>query len=186
VAARPGLRLLHGGRRTRWRHGNRELVAAPPDRAPFPVERRVVEEDRWRVIGASPDWRPPPPEHPVRLHTELAFEQPTALGRVLCRGRRWHAVVVDLDAEPLVEPAAVVAALDAVARLCTRHAVGALALPLLGTVHGDLETGRALELLRASPLVTAPGAPRRLWLQAPLRTQVVIERALARWQGEGD
>jgi hypothetical protein len=186
VATRPELRLLQGGRRTRWHHGNRELVAAPPDRPPFPVARRVIEEDRWRVIGAHPDWRPPPPEHPVRLHTELVFEQPTALGRVLRREHHWHAVVVDLDAEPLVEPDAVAAALDAVARLCVRHAVGALALPLLGTVHGDLEPGRALELLCASPLVTASAAPHRLWLQAPPRTQVAIERALARWQGEGN
>ena len=181
MSAAPNLRLIAGGRRTIWRHGDLELVAAPPGEAPFPVERQVIEEDRWRVLGASPEWQPPPPEHPVRLHTALVFDTPAPLGRVLANGRRWHAMVVDLDSEPLVTADVVAAALAEVAALCRRHTVTRLALPLLGTVHGDLDPHRALEILHDAFLVTPPATLRRVWLRAPQRHQFVIEQALARW-----
>ncbi len=179
----PDLRLIRGGRRTAWRHGHLEVVAAA--HAPFPVERRVVEEDRWRVLGADPAWRPSPPEHPVRLHTELVFDAPAAPGSVLRRGCAWHAVVVDLDAEPLVDPAAVAAALVTVAAWCDREGVRRLALPLLGAVHGDLSPARALALLHDGLLAQPPVSLRRVWLQAPLRHRAVTEQALAGWDGDG-
>ncbi len=177
----PRLRLLAGGRRTRWCHGDLELVAAPPEEAPFPVDRHVVEEDRWRVLGASPEWRPSLPEHPVRLHTALAFDTPATLGSVASHGRRWHAVVVDLEAEPLVVADVVAMALTEIAARCRHHAVARLALPLLGTVHGDLDPQRALGILHETLLTTPPPSLRRLWLLTPLRHQVVIEQTLTRW-----
>jgi hypothetical protein len=186
VNSAPRLRLLAGGRRTRWRHGGLELVSAPPEEAPFPVERYVVEEDRWRVLGASPEWRPSPPEHPIRLHTELVFDTPAALGSIASHGRRWHAVVVDLEAEPLVAADVVAMALTEIAARCRHHAVARLALPLLGTVHGDLDPQRALGILYETLLTSPPPGLRRLWLLTPLRHQVVIEQALARWVEESD
>ena len=104
MAASPHLELVQGGCVNAWRRDGVEVVAATPDRPPFAVERTVVEEDRWRVVGASPEWRPPPPEHPVRLHTSLVFDRAIEPGRILCQRRRWHAVVVDVDAERLVDP----------------------------------------------------------------------------------
>jgi len=186
MAAPPSLRLLPGGRSTTWQSGDLELVAASPQEAPFSIEWRVVEEDRWRVVGASPEWSPPSPEHPLRLHTALVFEQPAALGSIECHGRCWHAVVVDVDAERLVEPASVAAALAAVAALCERHAVSRLGVPLLGAVHGDLDPQRALAVLREELLDRPPAALRRIWLQIPLRHRTVVEQALARWSAEGE
>ncbi|NCF10398.1 MAG: hypothetical protein GWP66_06925 [Gammaproteobacteria bacterium] len=181
MAVSPHLELIHGGRARTWRREGLEVVAAAPGRPPFSVERTVVEEDRWRVVGASPEWRPPPPEHPVRLHTSLVFEHAAEPGRILRQARRWHAVVVDVDAERLVDPAVVVRALAGIAALCDREAVRALALPLLGAVHGDLPPGEALSLLHDGLLAEPPASLRRVWLQVPLRHRVLAEQALAGW-----
>ena len=54
MAVSPHLELIHGGRARTWRREGLEVVAAAPGRPPFSVERTVVEEDRWRVVGASP------------------------------------------------------------------------------------------------------------------------------------
>ncbi len=177
--------VVRGGRSRTWRHGDLEVIAAAPDRAPFPVGRRVVEEDRWRVLGATPEWRPPPPEHPVRLHTALVFDRPAEPGEILVRGCCWHAVVVDLDAGRLVDPAVVASAWDAVAARSAREGVRRIALPLLGAVHGDLAPGVALQLLHDGLLATPPATLRHVWLQTPLRHACLVEQALARWGGAG-
>ncbi|MDX1593973.1 MAG: hypothetical protein R3298_06975 [Gammaproteobacteria bacterium] len=181
MSARPNLHVIQGGRRTFWRRGDLELVAAGPGNPPFSVERTVVEEDRWRVVGAPPDWRPPRPEHPVRLHTALIDDAPERLGRVLEHGQNWHAVVVDVDADPLVRPEAVRAALARVTLLCARHAVTRLAVPLLGTIHGDLDPARALAMVHDALLVRPPADLRRIWLQVPPRHRVRVEQGLAAW-----
>lgn len=186
MAGSPQLELIRGGCTDTWRRDALEVVAATPDRPPFDVERTVVEEDRWRVIGAAPEWRPPPPEHPVRLHTSLVFEQATEPGRILRQARRWHAVVVDLDAERLVDPAVVARAVAGIVALCCREGVRALALPLLGAVHGDLAPRHALRLLHDGLLADPPTSLRRVWLQVPLRHRVLAEQTLASWSRAND
>jgi hypothetical protein len=174
--------LVRGGRARTWRRGRLEVVAATPDRPPFPVARRVLEEDRWRVLGASPEWRPPPPEHPVRLHTALLDDRAADLGTLLGRGSCWHAVVVDLDAERLVVPEVVASAWESIAARCARARIRSIAVPLLGTVHGDLAPDVALRLLSEGLLAEAPAVLQRVWLQVPLRHQRVVEQALAAWR----
>ena len=181
MSARPALRLLRGGRATRWNGNGLEVVAAAPDAPPFAVAREVVEEDTWRVLGADPEWRPAPDEHPVRLHTALVFDSPAPLGGLLRHGRRWHAVVVDLDATPLVGSGHVAAALARVAQCCREEGVRTLALPPLGAVHGDLVPGHALALLREALLQTPPPSLERVWLVTPLQLADAVERTLAGW-----
>jgi len=136
------------------------------------------------VLGASPEWRPPPPEHPVRLHTAMVFERPADPAQILSRGPCWHAVVVDLDAERLVDPATVAQAWSLLAGLCDRERVQSLAVPPLGAVHGDLAVREALQLLHDGLLVAPPAALRRVWLQVTLRHLVSVEKTLAAWGAE--
>ena len=185
VTSPPHLELLQGGRARAWHREGFEVVVATPDSPPFAVQRSVVEEDRWRVLGASPEWHPPAPEHPVRLHTALVSEQPTALGRILRRDTHWCAVVVDLDAERLVDGAVVAAAWAGIAGRCAREDVRRLAVPLLGAVHGDLAPRVALRLLHDGLLAVPPAPLRRVWLQVPPRHLEVAERTLASWAASG-
>ncbi|HEY5719397.1 MAG TPA: hypothetical protein VIW02_03350 [Gammaproteobacteria bacterium] len=178
----PRLRLLAGGRRAQLRYRGVRVVSAAPGQPPFPVQRTLLEEDTWQVLAADPEWAPPPAEHPLRLHTALLDQPPRATGALLDDGHRWRAVVVDLDAAPLVSPAAVARAWAAVAAACGRRRVARLAVELLGTVHGDLAPAAALEALRLGLLETPPAGLRDLWLLTPWRRQAVVEQALACWE----
>jgi len=178
---RARLRLLAGGRRARLAYRGVSVVSAPPGHPPFPVQHALFEEDTWQVLAADPEWTPPPPEHPLRLHTALLDQRPCAPGALLDDGYRWRAVVVDLDAAPLVSLPHVEQAWVAVAAACRRHRVARLAVELLGAVHGDLDPEAALEVLRSGLLQVPPADLRGLWLVTPWRRQAAVERALARW-----
>src|SRR4051812_23834830 len=88
----------------------------------------VVEEDRWLALSARSD-EIIPDSNPLRTHTRVLDAEPLPLGAVLERGGSLAAVVIDVDADPIVDLDAVVRAVSASAALA-RGAV--LALPLFG------------------------------------------------------
>ena len=162
-----GLTLIPGLRGRPWRIGDFELVVSPPAEPPFPVQATLLEEDTWRVLSAPPRL-PPVEEHPVRVMTDLLDQQPERPGTVLVRGRRWEAIVIDLEQEPVCREAWVGQALQQALREAAQRRLRALALPLLGTRHGGMTLSRSLEIL-LGVLARHPGGgrPLKLWLQVP-------------------
>ena len=76
---------------------------------------------------------------------------------------RLLAVVHKLDETPSWREEWVARALDAVFREAGRRGLGALALPVLGGVHGKLDAARFWTLLKASIEATT-SRPARIWL----------------------
>jgi len=162
----PHLRVIPGGRREAVRVGTVEVRAGPPSRPPFPVDAVVLEDDTWRVLGAGS--RPKAPtDAPLRIHTGALDAHPLDLGTVrVGRGTpaRIHAIVHDLDAEVTLRRASVVTALHGVLEIARERGFSRLAMPLLGTVHGDLPEAEAVRLLREALEDARPGFPARVWL----------------------
>ena len=148
-----------------FRIGRFEVIASTHRKPPFPVVATLFEEDTWRVLSAETEVRPNY-EHPVRLMTDLVFDQPAQPGAVLVRGKRWLAIVYDLDCDPPCREIWVRQALmDALERAAT-HGIHSLAMPLLGSLHGCISWQRSLALILASLRWSkAPVDPVRVWLQ---------------------
>ncbi len=161
------LRLIRGGRRGRG--AGPRIVAAPRNRAPFPVDAVVEEEDTWLVLSA-PAEVPARPEHPLRLMTALWEAEPLEPGTVVVRPGtplRMLAVVHDLERQPTWEEAWVAAALEEVLRLVDQRSLHAVAMPPLGARHGDLDLERFTQLLHQALERRPAAALERLWLMLP-------------------
>ena len=115
------------------------LVAAPEEGpAPFAVDARVREEDRWLVLSAPPEVRDRA-INPLAVFTATAEAEPAALGAVVVQPGTpllLLAVVHDLDRDPTVTVADVERALAGVVACCRERRLARIALPLLGLRHG--------------------------------------------------
>ena len=142
------------------------FVCAPRARPPFAVAALVVEDDTWQVLGANPDFRPTA-EHPIRLWRSLAAAEPLEPGDVVEHEGfpiRLHAIVHDLDREPICREEWIAEALDQIFGIVAERRFETLALPLLGTRHGRLPERSSLRLLDESLSGLALRPLRRLWL----------------------
>jgi hypothetical protein len=163
---RPKLRQIRGGRDRRRRWHGVDIVAAPAENPPFPIDARVAEEDTYLVLSAAPEVHEPA-EPMVRLMTAVHDAVPEPAGSVVVRsGRplRFLAVVHDLGADPTWREEWVGAAYLEIFRLAASRRLRALAVPLLATRHGRMPPERSLALLGQALARRPPGALERLWL----------------------
>ena len=149
-------------------HGVR-LGVAPAGCPPFAIDALIVEDDTWQVLAADPEFHPTA-EHPVRLMQALRQAEPVPPGSVVFEAgvpARLRAVVHDLDRDPSWREEWIAAALASCLEIAAERGLRSLAVPLLGTRHGRLPPGRALELVEEA--LTAPAAelPKRLWILFP-------------------
>lgn len=157
-----------------------EVVVAPRERSPFPVDAAVLEDDTYSVLGADPVVRPTA-EHPIRLWTSLKDVVAAPVGSVIVRrGRplRLFAIVHDLAAEPTWREEWVDQALREVFRAIDGRSVKSLGLPPLGGVHGRLPPERFADLLGAALEAVRPAALRRIWIVAPASQQEALHDTL--------
>lgn len=160
-------RLIRGGRAT-VRTAGVEIVVAPPTTPPFTVDAVVREEDSFLVLSADPVIREPV-EHPLRVTHQVHETEPLPPGTVAVRSGaplELLAVVHDLAREPTWREGWVRRALDGVLREAGQRHLTALALPVLGAVHGHLPAERFAALLVAALGDGAPRELERLWVQA--------------------
>lgn len=167
--SRPKLQVIQGGMRHEIFFPPLWIVAAPKESLPFPVDAFAYEEDTFLVLSADTTVRDP--KIPlVRIMTRLIETQPRAPGEVLARGAgpaRLLAIVHDLNQDPSWKEEWVEKALEGILREAEGRQFRAIALPLLGCVHGTMATERFVSLLggilKRSPIQNL----RRLWLIAP-------------------
>ncbi|MCE5243802.1 MAG: hypothetical protein ABFD98_09930 [Syntrophobacteraceae bacterium] len=165
---RTRLKLVRGGGTRVVRLGGVTIVPAPAAMPPFPVDAEVVEEDTYFVLGAEPTVAEVD-EHVVRLMTEAIEVQPAEPGSVSVRRGmplKLLAVVHDLDRMPSWREEWVERALREVFWEVERRGLGAIALPMIGTLHGALRPDRFAELLRGIMCPFSFSSLRRLWLVA--------------------
>lgn len=176
---KPDLYIIPGGLTSRFQVGAVQLVPATLREPPFPVPATAVEEDTWRVLS-TPSILYSNNEHPVRLMTDLVHDQPARPGTIVMKGRRWLAIVYDLDQEPSCTEEWILQALENILKLARTKRIRSLALPLLGSRHGGIPWQRSLELIldRLSGYGTG-GYPERIWLQITADQRIEIQQLLA-------
>jgi hypothetical protein len=114
--------------------------------------------------------------HPIRTSTDLIDQQPAIPGSLLIQGRRWLAVIYDLDRQPICQEAWISQAMDNLLTMAASKGIDALRLPLLGSEHGELPWQRSLALI-CKALQAAECSPKRIWLLVP---RIEIDECWAR------
>lgn len=136
---------------------------------PFPPDAVVREEDTCLVLSAGREPTPPAEPTPALLRRALDFT-PHPPGSVVIRAGsppELLAVVHDLEREPTWRREWITAALQEVMRRVEREAIGCLALPILGAVHGNASPYAFLEALRGALRPSPPTALGRLLIRFP-------------------
>lgn len=146
----------------------------------------VEEEDTYLVLSADPT-ATPPAESPDRLLQRAQASIARAPGSVHVRGGSppvLLAVVHDLDREPSWQESWIASALDAILEQVESSGFRAVALPLLGTVHGTLDPRRSAELL--ADALDRPTAHHlaELWLVVRHRLDPAVLEPLERFPME--
>lgn len=164
-----------------------ELVVAPlAGDPPFAPDVLVTEQDTWLVLGGDAVVTAPEPDTPELLQRAAEFE-PLEPGSVVARGGdpvELLAVVHDLDREPTWRVAWVEAALAEVMDELHARGASAVALPVLGGVHGDLHPLRFRRLLQDAVESSPPWALERICLQVPPGVDPRTVRDVRRLWGE--
>lgn len=174
------MQLIRGGYPYQISLGSLEVVAAPKDRPPFPVDAVAFEEDTFLVLSADREVRDPK-EHQVRLMTRLIESRPETPGCVLVKGTRplrLLAVIHDLDQDPSWRDEWIASALEGIFREAENRKLTSIALPFLGTLHGSLAEERFVVLLRCALERISARYLKRLWLVVPAGTSYKILKIL--------
>lgn len=133
------------------RLGGLNVALAAEEALPFDPDAVVYEQDTALLLDPDAVIRDSG-EDTARLVMRMLDEEEHPLGRVLVTGPypyRMQAVVVDVEAEPMVEEGSLWTALEGVFAECAARRLTSVALPLLGTVQGDLSLERATDVFGA-------------------------------------
>jgi hypothetical protein len=161
--------MIPGGLQSQTVFASIRIIAAPEESPPFEIDAIAFEEDTWLVMSADPKIVDPP-EHPIRLMTDLIETKPEPVGSVVVRGRkplRFLAIVHDVDQDPTWREEWVEAALKAIFKESEHRNLQAIGLPLLGTLHGRMEKRRFILLLSRVLKQTLLKHLKHLWLMVP-------------------
>ena len=173
-------RVIPGGYPREISRGSLKIVAAPKDNQPFPVDAVAFEEDSFLVLSAETTV-PEPKEPLLQVMTKLIETHPETPGSVLVKGKRplrMLAIVHDLNREPTWREEWVVSALRGIFQEVERRRLGSLALPFIGTLHGNLGKERFICMLREVLECIEFKHLENLWLVIPSRTKRAGLKAL--------
>jgi len=166
---RPRLRLIRCDSCHKIPFGAVTIVAAPKDVPPFMVDAVAAEEDTFLALSAEPK-ACENNEHPIRMMTKVIELRPEPPGKILVKGKdplQFLAIVHDLNQEPSWKEEWVSNALEGILREAERRRISSLALPMLGTRYGSLESKCFLMLLRNALERNPPKNLKRIWLIIP-------------------
>lgn len=152
--------------------GPTQIIAAPKNRQPFPVDAVAFEEDTFLVLSADTTVREPH-EPLMRVITRVIETRPETPGSVLVKGKRplrLLAIVHDLNQEPSWREEWIESALRGIFQEVESRRLKSLALPFLGTLHGPLDKQRFVMLLREALERMEFKQLKYLWLIVPAGT----------------
>ena len=161
------MKLIHGNRAAGMRIKGMTIGVAAKESPPFPVEVMVFEEDTSLVLTVDDPAKEYEPQHPIRTMTDIMNMTTHQPGTVVTNGNSWYAVVIDLNSEPICRKQWCEEALERVLLLAGKTGVQSLALPVLGSVHGNLPVEELLPVLLEKLAVGNIGILKHLWLVAP-------------------
>ncbi len=164
-----GLRLVSDDYGRGLRLGALRVRAAPAHRPPFAVQAEVCEEDTFLVLSASPELEEPEADLGTLARALERWQAPTPGNVVVRPGQplRLLAVVHDLDREPSWCEAWIEAATRTALGEADRRGLAAVAVPLLGCRHGQLDPLRYPVLLARACAGLELRHVGALWLVCP-------------------
>lgn len=184
TGGRPRLTAISGAHHFNMAVGPFYVIAAPREKPPFTVEGVVEEEDAYLVLSTPQKVRETR-EPLMRIMTRLIETKPRDPGTVLVRGKRpvqLLAIIHDLNQEPTWKEAWISLALRGVLKIAETKRLRSIALPMLGTVHGNLESQQFMMLLGSALRDENPVQLKRIWLIIPpemgLQTLEMLRDAL--------
>ncbi len=127
-------------------------MGSPDSFQEFVADAVVLEDDTQRVLGADPIARERY-EDTGGLLSRAMDAEPEATGSVLVREGTpltFHAIVHDLGREPTWREEWIVDALFGIFQEADDRKLRSLAMPMLGTTHGNLDPRRFVQLLRSA------------------------------------
>jgi len=146
MAGETKLKLLFGGKAKQVAVNRVTVSVAPTSLHPLPVDVRVFEEDTHLVLTVDPVMRFTE-EHPIRLLNSLSQGKSKRPGSVVINGSSWYAVVHNLDVEPTSRPDWIKTAYREIFRQAEVRRVRRIAVPLLGSVHGNMKPSESLGMM---------------------------------------
>lgn len=162
------------------RLGPVHVVVAPEEAPPFPVEAIAVEEDTHLLLS-SDGVVEEPDEGFSELIAAAGEESTIAPGSVLVRKGdplRFLAIVHDIDCEPTWQEDWIASAINGVVEEAEWRRLESIAVPLIGTRHGNVETRRVALWLGRCLSRTEFRFLRRVWVIAPAGSEVELMWAL--------
>ncbi len=142
------------------------IVAAPEDRPPFPVDAVAFEEDTNLLMCPRAELRAPEESFSTLL-TDIAAFKPLKPGTVIAQGEaplRLLAIVHDIEQTPTWRESWVKQAVAALLAEADEHAIEALCVPVLGSIHGAMTTTQFAALFRQALEEQAPKKLLRVWV----------------------
>ncbi|MDX1513633.1 MAG: hypothetical protein R3174_07810 [Gammaproteobacteria bacterium] len=144
------------------------IVATADEVPPFALDGLTFEEDTNLLMSAGAEVSAPR-ESISELVADIAAFQPVAQGSVVAQGRspvRLLAIVHDIEKTPTWDEGSVRDAMAALLKKTDALDLRAIALPVLGGVHGDLPAARFAGLLRIALEQYPPKRLERIWVRA--------------------
>ncbi len=159
------MKLIHGGLSKHTLINGIQVAVAPRESPPFPVEVMVFEEDTNLILTVDPVIEHED-EHIIRTMTDIMTAKKHKPGSVVVNGNSWYAVVLDLDKDSVCREEWCEEALGHILQLLEQNRISSIALPILGTVHGNLQVERQLQcfLIQMSAMNPYPYALKQLWI----------------------
>ncbi len=166
------LELIRGGYPRRTQIGALTIVASLEKDPPFEVDAIAVEEDTFLVL--STDRRVSEISEPlIKIMTKVINTRPRRPGSVIVQEKtplRLLAVIHDLNEEPTWWEDWVTRALKGIFHEAEMRKLRSIGIPFLGTLHGTMERGRFLALLRSSIESVSLHHLKQIWLVVPTGT----------------
>lgn len=162
------------------RLGPVHVVVAPQDAPPFPVEAIAVEQDTHLLLGTD-DIVVEPREDYSQLVAAAAEPSTLIPGSVLVKKAeplQLLAIVHDIDCEPSWREEWIASAINGVIEEAEWRRLGSVAVPLIGTRHGNVPMRRVALWLGRCLSRTAFRHLRRVWVIAPAGSEAELMWAL--------
>ncbi len=169
---KPQLTMIKGGLQCEMEFCRLRIVASPEHSPPFDVDAIAYEEDTFLIMSADTEIVDPG-KNIMTLMTNLIEIEPEPLGSVkIISGNpiKFLAIIHDVDREPTWEEEWIENSLREIFLEIEKRKLSSFALPLLGTLYGNIEIEGFLTILKRIIEKASIKNLRHLWLIVPDRS----------------
>ncbi len=142
------LKLIKGGRPRWYLFTGIQLAVSTRETLPDKTEIMIFEEDTKMVLTVDKEvtYRE---EHPIRIMTDIYAPPHHRPGSLVMNGKNWYALVIDLDADVVCQPAWIEEVYEVIFNRLKAKKIRTAGIHLLGSTYGKIPVEQALEMFFA-------------------------------------